>query len=739
MKYIFVRPQKLTSIGIDPSHDFSLELLVRSLVITLGIFSGLTIPASAQIIYEGGKAATQAGNTIDIPISEGKPTPTGANLFHSFDKFNVNAGQTANFISTPGIQNILGRVNGANGGSLIDGKLQVTGSNANLFLMNPAGIVFGKGASLDINGAFTATTAKAIDFGNGNWFNAVGANTYGNLNGNPLGLAFTGGTPGSIFNAATLSNVQPGKSITLVGGTVIGTGDIKTAGGNISIATVEGGKYVQIKADGSLLRLDLPASANSIAKEATAFTPLKLAELLTNTKVDLAATGVKNENGVVTLTGNPAAVNALIPDLDKAIAANIKAQADYEKVKADGAKAIADYNKAYNAVGDITKIDRVITNAKDNAESANLNSFNALVNSQTSIDNINKKIDAVTAVGDPKKIDAAIALGDTVSKQNRSISSGDVITRNLDASSVGDTGGNIYIDSAKAILTQGVSTLANVDNISNIDVSIRRNAGSIVLKAKSVIKTEGINSLTPPPPSPSDPKNPLNISLSARGGNVELSSQEGDIIVDWIQSQVKNAQFDTSGKSLAGGDLLVRSAGLFRAIKPYKVGRDSDANISINTAPLGAIDIKYRGSSFITGVTFSKQETGSFITVTPKPGFTFPNGVSGSRGAVSSSVQTNGSVGVVYTDGGFVSIDGGNRSLDKFSIKGTTDGQPTNPDRQASKPKSKENCTPISTAVASNPTAAPTRSAGNPNAVSADPCQPNTSSNGILQILSDRQ
>ena len=51
---------------------------------------------------------------------------------------------------------------------MIDGKLQVTGGNANLFLMNPAGIVFGKGASLDINGAFTATTAKAIDFGNGN-------------------------------------------------------------------------------------------------------------------------------------------------------------------------------------------------------------------------------------------------------------------------------------------------------------------------------------------------------------------------------------------------------------------------------------------------------------------------------------------------------------------------------------------------------------------------------------------
>lgn len=234
-----------------------------------------------------------------------------SNLFHSFGKFNVDAGQVANFKPDAGIQNILGRV--TDGASLINGGIQVNGGNntsaVNLFLMNPAGIVFGKGASLDINGSFTATTAKAIDF-NGKWFNAVGAYNYSELTGNPLGLAFTGSTPCSIFSAATLSNAQPGKSITLVGGTVISTGDIKTAGGNISIATVEGGKYVQIKSDGSLLRLDLPASANSIAKEATAFTPLKLAELLTSPGVDLAATGVKSEKGIVTLVGDAIKINA---------------------------------------------------------------------------------------------------------------------------------------------------------------------------------------------------------------------------------------------------------------------------------------------------------------------------------------------------------------------------------------------------------------------------------------------
>lgn len=621
------------------SQMFKIDILVRS-ILTLGLLSGLTIPASAQITYEGGKAAAQPtpGN-FNIPVSEGKQT--GGNLFHSFGTFGVPTNGSANFEANSPIpvQNIFGRVTGG-APSLVDGKLQVIG-NANLFLMNPAGIVFGKGASLDINGAFTATTAKAIDFDKGKWFNAMGDNKYAELTGNPIGLAFPGSTPGSIFSAATLANVQPGKSITLVGGTVISTGDIKTAGGNISIATVEGGKYVQIKSDGSILRLDLPASATNIALQAKAFTALSLPQLLTNPGVDLAANGVKNENGVVTL------------------------------------------------------------------------------------------------VGDPIKIAADIQLGDTVSKQNRPISSGDIITRSLNASSIGDKGGNIYIDSRQAILTSEVNTSSNqITTSSIVSDSGRGDGGSVEIKAQTIIKTDGINSTARIVGQQSQSP-----SIRARGGNVELASKEGDVIVDWIQAQVLGSQF-SDYESFVGGNLLVRSAGLFRAIKPSKVGMDSDANISINTAPLGAIDIQYRGSSFITGVTFSKNSPGpsSFITVTPKPGFTFPNGVSGSRGAVSSSIQTNGSVGVVYTDGGFVSIDGGNRTLDKFSIKGIADRKdPSNPDQQASKPKSKENCTPSSTSVASNPTAAPTRSAGNPNAVSADPCQPNTSNNGILQILTDRE
>ena len=304
MKDIELYPQQQTLIPNIATLP-SFKLLIRSIV-TLGVCSGFTIPASAQITYESGKAAAQpTPGTFNILISEGKQT--GGNVFHSFGTFGLQTNQVANFEANNSVQNILGRVTGGLPSS-IDGTLRV-GSNANLYLMNPAGIVFGKNAALNINGAFTATTARAIDFGNGNWFNALGANIYTELKGNPIGFAFPGSTPGSIFSAATFDaspldpsntarvrqTAKPEQSITLVGGTVISTGDIKTVGGNISIATVEGGKYVKIKSEGNILSLNLPINlqpeiAKNIAADATAFTPPLLPVLLTGDTTKTLAT-----------------------------------------------------------------------------------------------------------------------------------------------------------------------------------------------------------------------------------------------------------------------------------------------------------------------------------------------------------------------------------------------------------------------------------------------------------------
>lgn len=86
----------------------------------------------------------------------------GSNLFHSFDTFNIYSGKGAYFTNPDGVNNIFTRVTG-NSPSTINGVLGVLG-NANLFFLNPNGIIFDANARLDLNGSFLATTASSISF-----------------------------------------------------------------------------------------------------------------------------------------------------------------------------------------------------------------------------------------------------------------------------------------------------------------------------------------------------------------------------------------------------------------------------------------------------------------------------------------------------------------------------------------------------------------------------------------------
>ncbi|MBD2207423.1 filamentous hemagglutinin N-terminal domain-containing protein [Calothrix sp. FACHB-1219] len=95
----------------------------------------------------------------------------GINLFHSFSEFNINNGQRIYFANPSGIENILTRVTG-NSAANIFGILGVDG-NANLFLINPNGILFGENARLDVRGSFVATTANAVQFGEQGFFQAT--------------------------------------------------------------------------------------------------------------------------------------------------------------------------------------------------------------------------------------------------------------------------------------------------------------------------------------------------------------------------------------------------------------------------------------------------------------------------------------------------------------------------------------------------------------------------------------
>ncbi|MBD2240672.1 filamentous hemagglutinin N-terminal domain-containing protein [Aulosira sp. FACHB-113] len=162
----------------------------------------------------------------------------GANLFHSFSEFNIDSGRGAYFTNPSGIENILTRVTGKNASQIL-GTLGVLG-NANLFLMNPNGIIFGKDAVLDIRGSFTATTADGIKLGENGLFSAT----------NPQSSNLLTVKPGALFSNAlsnqqgTINNqgnlkVDAGNSINLLAANVINTGTLTAPEGIVQLTGTE--------------------------------------------------------------------------------------------------------------------------------------------------------------------------------------------------------------------------------------------------------------------------------------------------------------------------------------------------------------------------------------------------------------------------------------------------------------------------------------------------------------------
>jgi filamentous hemagglutinin family protein len=119
-----------------------------------------------------GPARTLNGANVDIPQNLG--TTVGKNLFHSFSEFNVNNGQTVTFRENTQntLDNVVSRVTGGSR-SDINGTLRSTpGGHANLYLVNPSGLMFGPNARIDVAGTFHASTADEVRFQDGAKFSA---------------------------------------------------------------------------------------------------------------------------------------------------------------------------------------------------------------------------------------------------------------------------------------------------------------------------------------------------------------------------------------------------------------------------------------------------------------------------------------------------------------------------------------------------------------------------------------
>src|SRR5262245_38832608 len=215
---------------IIPFHSYRLLCLLffRSFVLGELLFLAM-LPAvtHAQITLDGslGLKGSLAGPDYSIDAKVGQLR--GNNLFHSFGQFNIHTNESATFTGPATVENVIGRVTGGQQ-SLIDGQLRSEMPKANMYLLNPSGVMFGPNASLDVPGSFHVSTADYLRM-------ADGAKFYANLSQEsvltsapPAAFGFLNGNPAPISIQGSTLQVPEGKTLSVVGG------DLQVTGGSLS-------------------------------------------------------------------------------------------------------------------------------------------------------------------------------------------------------------------------------------------------------------------------------------------------------------------------------------------------------------------------------------------------------------------------------------------------------------------------------------------------------------------------
>jgi len=133
--------------------------------------------AWSEVIFDGTMNASTKGTTLtgNFEIKAEYGTTNGDNLFHSFKTFNIDSNEKVTFTGPDHIKNIISRVTGLKK-STINGVLSSNMPQANFFLLNPAGLVFGENAKLDIKGSFHVSTADYLIMQNNDRFEIHSSN-----------------------------------------------------------------------------------------------------------------------------------------------------------------------------------------------------------------------------------------------------------------------------------------------------------------------------------------------------------------------------------------------------------------------------------------------------------------------------------------------------------------------------------------------------------------------------------
>ncbi len=246
----------------------------------------------------GGGQVNGTPTTYLITDTLGKKA--GGNLFYSFGSFNIYTGESATFHSpnSTSYNNIISRVTGGSPSS-IDGLLRSTIEGANLYLMNPSGVMFGPNASLDVKGSFHVSTADYLKFSDGGVFYADPAKSSVLSVAEPQAFGFLSANPAAISLDRSVLTVPDGQTLSIIGG------DINVQNDPTS-PTYYGATYYTLSAPGgriNLVSVASPGEVNLSTLDIGSFTKLGNITFSNGANVNVSSSDGTTPAGSVVIRG----------------------------------------------------------------------------------------------------------------------------------------------------------------------------------------------------------------------------------------------------------------------------------------------------------------------------------------------------------------------------------------------------------------------------------------------------